>query len=329
MEISVLLSVYNGEKWICESIHSILNQTFKNFEFIIINDGSTDRTKNIIENFIIQDKRIKIINQSNLGLTASLNNGLKIAKGKWIARIDCDDIALPQRLEMQYIHAEKTNSCLIGCQSKIIDENFKQINFINVPTTHNQLIRNLKYQKKFFSHSSAFFKREIVLKLGGYRNSLLKSQDYDLWLRLSEVGKICCINYVGVMIREHEDRISSSNFGIEQRIFAHCANISYLIRKKTNNINDPLEGNNKLLLEEFIKFVSDKLEKKSILEFYKKLYLYKKKNIKTDFLKKYTLIFIIFNDIKFFYFLIRWFLFGDFISKTIYKEWTIKKILTK
>ena len=325
MEISVLLSVYNGEKWIYDSIQSVLNQTFTNFEFIIINDGSTDETKNIIEKFLVQDKRIRLINQPNLGLTPSLNNGLKIAKGKWIARIDCDDIALPERLERQYIYGEKTNACLIGCQSKIIDKNSKTINFVKVPTTHKKLVRNLKSQKKFFSHSSAFFKKEIVIREGGYRRALIKSQDYDLWLRLSEVGTICCINYIGVMIREHEDRISSSSFGLEQRIYAHCANISYLIRNKERHINDPLEGANNLLLEEFIKFVTDKLEKKSILDFYKKLYLYKKKKFKNNFNKNCKLIIIICSDIKFIYFLINWLIFGDFISQTIYKEWAMRK----
>ena len=98
--ISVLISVFNGESFIRDSINSILNQSFKNFELIIVNDGSSDNTLNILNSF--SDERIVILNQNNTGLSVALNNGLAISTGKYIARLDADDFAFPNRLQLQY-----------------------------------------------------------------------------------------------------------------------------------------------------------------------------------------------------------------------------------
>tara|TARA_B100000886_G_scaffold103507_1_gene68815 strand:+ start:261 stop:1253 length:993 start_codon:yes stop_codon:yes gene_type:complete len=325
LKISVLLCVFNGEKWIKDSVDSILNQTFKEFEFIIINDGSTDNTKRILEEYENQNSKIRLINQVNMGLTASLNYGLTIAKGKWIARIDSDDIALPQRLEKQYIYAERTNSCLVGCQAKFLTDNNKIISTYKVPNEHRKLVNNLVHQKIFFSHSSAFFKKESALKVGNYRKLMRKSQDYDLWLRMSEIGKINCTKYFGVLIRVHKDRISSKNFGLNQRIYAHCANISYLIRQEKINISDPCNPNNHKEMEYFIKFVSDQLKNYSFLEFYEKLFKHKNESSSKIFLKKFFYIFKNFNNFKLIIILIRWVIFGDYISKIIKKNWLSNK----
>ena len=118
--ITVLLAVNNGERWLKESISSILNQTYKEFEFLIINDGSDDNSLQIIKDFAQKDKRINYISHENIGLTASLNKGLSIAKGDWIARIDCNDISCPKRLEFQLKYAEKKFRPS-GCQSHQID----------------------------------------------------------------------------------------------------------------------------------------------------------------------------------------------------------------
>ena len=119
--ITVLLCVYNGEKWLRECIESVLNQTYKNFEFLIINDGSFDNSLKIIKEFALLDKRIKYITHENIGLTKSLNIGLNASRGDWIARIDCDDIALPKRLELQLSYILKENISVVGCQSILIN----------------------------------------------------------------------------------------------------------------------------------------------------------------------------------------------------------------
>src|SRR3989344_5781814 len=121
-KISVLMPAYNARKYIGEAIESILNQTFKDFEFIIINDCSTDKTKKIIEEYANKDARIKLINNAtNLGLTKSLNIGLKEARGEYVARLDADDVALPERLEKQYEFMEKNKeTTLVGAWAEII-----------------------------------------------------------------------------------------------------------------------------------------------------------------------------------------------------------------
>ena len=324
-----MLCVFNGEKWIKDSVNSILNQTFQEFEFLIINDGSTDNTREILEIYEHQYSKIRLINQVNMGLTASLNYGLKIAKGKWIARIDSDDVALPQRLEKQYIYAERTNSSLVGCQAKFVSDNNHTITTYKVPNEHRKLVNNLVNQKIFFAHSSAFFKKESALKVGNYRKVMRKSQDYDLWLRISEIGKISCINYFGVLIRVHKDRISSKNFGINQRIYAHCANISYLIRQEKISISDPCNSKNENEMEIFKKFVSNELIKHSFLDFYVKLFNYKNEPRSKIFLQKFFKFFKNFNNFKLIMILIKWVIFGDYISQIIKKNWLLNNYKAK
>lgn len=322
--ITVLLSVFNGEKWLKDCILSILNQSFKDFEFLIIDDGSNDRSLEIIKNFSNLDSRIKYLNHKNIGLTATLNKGLKIAKGDWIARIDCDDIACRERLKLQIMHARKNNLDLVGCQSNIISSNGDLKNKISTPLTHNQICRNLKKQKKIFSHSSVLFKKELVLKLGGYRKLMKKSQDYDLWLRISEKSKIGSINYVGILIRDHDNRISYIDKGIEQRVFAHCANVSYKLRTLSTKTNDPLDNKNKDEILKFIKFVEKNLRYSQTIFFYEKLYDYKKyienKNLflKLLFIPKY------FWRLNLLIKLLKWLIYGDFASKQISINWKIK-----
>ena len=325
MKITVLLCVFNGERWIKDAVNSILNQTFQEFEFIIVNDGSTDNTKQILENYQNQNSKIRLINQNNIGLTASLNYGLTIAKGKWIARIDSDDIALPERLEKQYIYAEKTNSILVGCHAKFISDHNNIISTPTLPNGHGKLINNLKRQKKFFSHSSAFFKKESALKVGNYRKAMKKSQDYDLWLRISKLGKINCISYFGVLIRTHKDRLSNINSGLDQRIYGHCANISYLIRKDSINNLDPLNSNDKKEIEYFVNFVTYELKKHFFLEFYVKLFKYKNERNSRNFIKKFVRFFLNFNNFKLIIILVRWKIFGDYISEVIFKKWLSEK----
>ena len=116
------MSVYNGEKYLREAIDSILNQTFKDFEFIIVNDGSTDNSLKIIKSY--NDPRITIINQKNTGLAKALNEGIKIAKGKFIARMDADDISEPERFKKEYKFMHVHDECVaLGTNAIIIDEN--------------------------------------------------------------------------------------------------------------------------------------------------------------------------------------------------------------
>jgi len=179
-KISVITSVYNNESYLAESIQSILDQTLTDFEFIIINDASTDKSLNIIKSF--PDPRIKVINNSkNLGLTKSLNLGLHQATGQYIARLDADDIAFPNRFKTQYNFMESNSDItLCGSNAELINETGTVIG------SKKKTIDSLAIKFKIiftnpFTHSSLFFRRDIVDK---YNEEFIHSQDYELTSRL-------------------------------------------------------------------------------------------------------------------------------------------------
>lgn len=199
------MSVYNGEKYLREAIESILNQTFIDFEFIIVNDGSTDNSLKIIKNY--SDERILIINnEKNIGLTKSLNKALKQAKGEYIARQDADDISLPNRFEKQVKHFEKhpevvlvgTNVCLIDETGEIIEKRV---------VSAKPSIKDL-FKKNRFSHGSVMIQKEIVDKLGGYNELFKYSQDYELWLRIAKCYEVRNLTQVLYKLRFHNENIS-------------------------------------------------------------------------------------------------------------------------
>jgi len=191
-KISVVMSVYNGEKYIEEAIQSILRQTYQDFEFIIVNDCSTDKTVEIINSF--KDTRIKIIeNLENIGLTKSLNKGIKCTKGEYIARMDADDISLPHRFETQVGFLEKNKDyALIGSSFYQVNEEGKTVFWTRVLTEDSEIRRGLKNQN-WFGHGSVLIRKSAFIECEGYNEEFECAQDYDLWLRISEKFKIANI----------------------------------------------------------------------------------------------------------------------------------------
>ena len=186
-QITVLMSVYNDENFLKESIDSILNQSYKNFEFIIIDDGSTDRSLSIIKEYAKIDKRIIGVSKQNTGLTKSLNLGLRLSKGEYVARIDGDDISHPLRFEKQIeILSKETQLELIGTNCILIDENGLQIGRkkYNYPTSYNKIKSNLLSGKSIFPHSSIMFKKSRIKNLEYYDEFFKKTQDFNLFLKL-------------------------------------------------------------------------------------------------------------------------------------------------
>jgi glycosyltransferase involved in cell wall biosynthesis len=185
LKVSVLMPVYNGEKYIREAIDSILGQTFKDFEFLIIDDGSTDKTREILENY--DDSRIKLINnKKNIGLTKSLNKGLKLARGEYIARQDSDDVSMPKRLEKEvsFLNHNK-NTALVGTYYYMINERDKILKIIKPPTKSEEIKIGLLKGNQF-GHGSVMFRVECIKEVGYYREELGSVEDYDLWLRVSD-----------------------------------------------------------------------------------------------------------------------------------------------
>lgn len=192
--ISVVMSAYNAEKYLSEAIDSILNQTFTDFEFIIIDDGSTDGTPNILKTY--KDKRLRIISQENMGLAKSLNRGLRVSKGRYIARLDADDIALPNRLTTQYSFMESHPECVAsGTGAMIIDEKGRDLYSKEMPLAWHDIQAMLPCQSPFF-HSAVIFRRDPALACGGYfekiphHYNIQQFEDIVLWNKLTKYGEL-------------------------------------------------------------------------------------------------------------------------------------------
>jgi glycosyltransferase involved in cell wall biosynthesis len=188
-QLSVIMPVFNAEKYLKDSIKSILNQTYKNFEFIIINDGSTDKSIEIIKSF--DDQRIKLINQKNAGIVSSLNIGLKVASGKFIARMDADDISLSERFEKQLQCMDSKNLDICGGNYMTISEKGHLIKSYSTPRSHEMCTLSL-ISKVPFAHPSVMIRRDfLIINNLQYGQSIYqKAEDLDLWVRIHERGGI-------------------------------------------------------------------------------------------------------------------------------------------
>lgn len=210
-KITVLMSVYNGEKFLSESIDSILNQVFTDFEFIIIDDGSSDSTWEILKVYEARDKRIVLLkNPANIGLTMSLNKGLAQAKGHYVARQDADDISLPERLKKQAEYLDiHSDVVLVSCNIDYMDSKGKSIGKSKRCCEPLLVKWFLLFYNHIGGHSQVMFKIEPVLRIAGYSEKRRYSQDYELWLRLCHQGNFVILPDVLLRYRYHENKISS------------------------------------------------------------------------------------------------------------------------
>lgn len=215
MFVSVLLSAFNAEKTIAEAIESILSQTHRDFELLLINDGSTDGTLLIMQKFADQDHRIKIISHQNMGMGASLNQALHLANAEWVVKMDADDIMLPQRLERQIAFIKKHPDIVVAsCLVYYVDEYGRVIGKNSSDLrTREDLIRYLKSNELIgFHHSGVIMKKEVIISVGGYRPRFWPADDIDLWNRVAERGYLILVQpeYL-VKYRIHASSISVSN----------------------------------------------------------------------------------------------------------------------
>lgn len=213
-KISVLMSTYNeSEKELNESINSILNQTFKDFEFIIVNDNPKNADlKIILKKWAGIDKRIKIIeNQENIGLAMSLNKAAEVAKGKYLARMDADDISITNRFDKQLFTIEKNINIDMVCSDILyIDEDSKIIENKSINFNKSQNLNKIIAVWNVIHHPTVLLPKNIFCLLGGYRDFPC-SQDYDLWLRLITYNyKIFIINEPLLKYRIRSNNISSA-----------------------------------------------------------------------------------------------------------------------
>ena len=265
--ITILMSVYNGSRWLDDAIQSVLYQTFTDFELIIVNDGSKDQTLEIISGFANDDRRIVVIDKPNTGLADSLNHGIRQARGGWIARIDADDLCVPDRIKKQYELAQADSSLvLIGSGLLIIDEHGQPGKSYQYPGIHKDILNRLTTARSVFGHSSAFYRADIAKALGGYRPRIKRSEDTDFWLRLSEVGRIACLGAPLVKIRKHPGQISHDEQGRRQLIDSRVAIVSYWLRRR--GFVDPVADYSDVDFDIFSTWVAERLQQDRLFEYY-------------------------------------------------------------
>jgi len=207
--ITVLMPVYNAERDLRQAVDSILGQTFTDFEFLIIDDGSTDASYQILASY--NDSRIRLQrNEKNIGLVATLNKGIELARGVYIARMDNDDISLPNRLAEQYALSEIQSADIVGCKFNVIDSTGEHLKKVQVPLFPDEFTVCLANTVPF-AHGSVMFRRSFLVDNKLQYGPGLYSEDYDLWIRMFEKGaNFFNCNSVLFSYREHATSLTKN-----------------------------------------------------------------------------------------------------------------------
>jgi FkbM family methyltransferase len=235
--VSVVMSVFNGEEFLSETIDSVLNQTFRDFEFVIVDDGSTDATADILSKYALCDGRIRVLRNGKKGRAASLNLAISVANGKYVANTDADDLSMPGRLEEQVAFMEKNLEVgVLGGAFELITDSGAVIDVIRHPL-EDSLMRSAMLRYNPICHSSVILRKNIVLASGGYRSTLEPSEDYDLWLKMSECSRMANLHNVIVRYRLHANQLSVRK--VERQTLCNLA-ISAAVEKRRSGRSDPL-----------------------------------------------------------------------------------------
>ena len=212
--VTVLMAAYNAERFLAEAVASVLGQSFQDFEFLIVDDGSTDGTPTMLR--ALDDPRVRILtNPANVGLAGSLNRGLAEARGEVLARMDADDLSAPRRLELQLAHLDAHGDVgLLGTAWVSVDDRGREV------------ARERAYSGwdavHFFCGASAMVRRSCLDRVGGYRGALKYAEDYDLYLRLREICGVAGLDETLYQVRIHPASVSRANRG-EQELDASLA----------------------------------------------------------------------------------------------------------
>jgi glycosyltransferase involved in cell wall biosynthesis len=230
--ICVLMPVHNEERFCAEAIESILNQTYGAFEFIIVNDGSTDGSLEILRHYAQRDARICLIDlPENCGLSNCLNLGLARARADLIARMDADDVALPHRLQAQLAFFEQHPSIQVAGSSQLHMDIDGSNERLNVSLTDVAEVRETLVSRNAIAHSTVMMRREPIIGLGGYRPAFDLAEDYDLWLRVSEKADIANMPDALMRVRRHPGN-TNIYAGDRQEFLAQVARYCGMLRRR-------------------------------------------------------------------------------------------------
>lgn len=236
--ISVIITTFNREGFISEAIGSVLNQSYTDWEMIIVDDASTDNTESVVKKYLEKDARIKYIkNPKNIGIAETRNIGIEMSRGSYIAPLDSDDVWLDKdKLKKQAEFLDKNlDYCLLGGGIINIDNQSRQIKKVLFPV-YDSLIRNIILQYNPFCHSSVLYRKSIAIKLGGYSKEYSICTDYDFWLRMGTKQKFTNIPQVLAGYRVHGGNITHN------KRLTTAKEILDIVRKNKRNYKRPLTG---------------------------------------------------------------------------------------
>lgn len=254
--VTVIVACFNAQDFIEDAIISLLNQSYKNIEIIIVDDCSSDSSVLIIENYLEKHDRVTLIRlHKNMGPAAARNAAIKIAKGKWIAIQDADDISFPHRIERLVDKAEsEDNVVLIGSSAKLIRFGSRHVKNYRYAKTNKKLKRNLLESKKFPPHSSIMYRASAVRAAGTFNERFKRCQDWDLYLKLTILGDFKCLREQLVAIRLHDNNISNTSLGSLSVVYASCASVCHHLR--SNGYEDPSSHSELRRWDEFFEWMS-------------------------------------------------------------------------
>jgi len=237
--VSVVMSVFNGERFLREAVESILDQSWREFEFIVIDDGSTDHSAPILDSYQNYDARVKVYHREHVGLIESLNRGCRLAQGKYIARMDADDVASKDRLmtQVEFMEAHPEIGALGGAV-EWIDATGKSLGTHRYPVGDRQIKATL-LQGCAFWHPTVLLRREVFVWAGGYRSVVVDAEDYDLWLRIADHFQLANLEAVVVKYRIHPQQVSMRK--TEQQILGILA-AQVAASSRRNGLPDPLNS---------------------------------------------------------------------------------------
>ena len=217
--VSVVLPVFNADRFVRAAIESVLTQTYTDFEFIIIDDGSTDSSLAIIKKAVSADSRCRVISRSNVGLVATCNEGVAESRGAYILRMDQDDISYRERFAAQVAYLNANPECVaLGTRVLLADEDLLPIIEAFKLTTHDQIdSENMSGVGSAICHPSAAISREALLAVGGYRAEFEWAEDLDLFLRLAEYGKVGNLPSVFLTYRQHANSVGYSKRRLQRQ----------------------------------------------------------------------------------------------------------------
>jgi glycosyltransferase involved in cell wall biosynthesis len=218
--ISVLMPVYNTARFLEEAIQSVLAQTFADFEFIILDDGSTDGSIDIVRRFAERDDRIRFVPLEHRGYVSVLCHGLSLCRGEFIARMDSDDVCMPERFEKQ-INFMRANPDVVACGSRItvVDPFGSPLDHPQHKLAHEEIEQELLFGVGWaMVHPVVMMRRDAVMKVGNYRDDLVVSEDLDLFLRLAEHGKVANLPEVLLHYRQHLQSVNYTKYDQQKAV---------------------------------------------------------------------------------------------------------------